>query len=1240
MQQYEVMLLSTSLACARQLRVKANTEIDGTQMAELLSTISPVERWYLYHCPLEDCHRLPLSHKLVLSDVPRNSAELANNSGGLKLYVPDGPDAGAYLSLSPGKHEIGRCPPLSLSDPQISRLQARLEVNERRLKFKILGSHAVDLKRADEDISINGEIDLSINDRLLVGNTTMVLGDPTRSNIAHRISSDELDFQLPDAPELQRLIALCLTALIPIVSGILLAVLTGSILFLAISGLSASLGLFPAGQLVLERRRWKRKALLLRSQTLEARRMYASDLGAAVISGLEHMALGILPSTMPPLVFGTGTWDLPGLSPVTARSQKSEKVVGRARRSRATRIESVPVFAHAKAETWQIVSPVNPESLSLLFALLSRFLPHIASGQIQLALDPDLAQLPPEILLLNNVSQISIGEIESAREDISSPVSIFSNNECSTIERIYVTSKPALKSPKTLVISLNPSLSEDAQYWVEPSIPKAQLPDNRLSIEQLQMLSRDRFVRLILHFLEHQPTIENSKEPTAQVYSSSSLRTVIGRDATQNLQILDFDVDGPHVLICGTTGSGKSEALRRIIVDLARRYAPEQVAFALIDFKGGAGLSAFAGLPHVQLSTSDLDQAEAQRMLAQLEHEIRRRERIFQFHGCSDLFEYNMLTDVPAVPRLVVVIDEFKVFIESLSEASSRVDRIAAVGRSLGIHLVISTQRASGAVSAQTRANINTVIALRVSDAADSMELVGIPAAAKLTLPGSAYIRTTDRSSRRMQFALAIDAEPFGSIYERGPSSLNLQKLIDFGPVENLPNRHELNELVESIQSSWKYRLIPESGFAPTLPRPDEPWPESILVSGLSDSEACYGLIDQIDDGILQPLTISFESTPGLLICGIQQAGARQLIGMMAGDTIRTLFIGADASGMNFDHELVRTLDGKDRYEFNEAISYLERHSGNERLRLVVCGVANLQSNLDPGSFQRFDQLLSSILRKGSASRIQIIIAVDRDQNLLKASSLCTEQWYFPLEASDTLTMGWPKLPPCSQIAGRGVRVSSSSPPMIIQLLAPPPSATPVRTSSKWVCSSNSQVLGSSDGFHLGNTSFTGTLYRLSEAGTTFIICAQQDDRENLSQMLSKRWSSILLRSIPEIEDWLEKRNACPPAMNSPLLCMELSSTSYVELATLYQRLKETGSKLVFFIPPSPRLQFDFGISGMGLDERDVIAVEAEHAHDLQPMNWPPLPIHMRTTNIEAKRQWRAITHFKGQLHAILITHD
>jgi len=140
--------------------------------------------------------------------------------------------------------------------------------------------------------------------------------------------------------------------------------------------------------------------------------------------------------------------------------------------------------------------------------------------------------------------------------------------------------------------------------------------------------------------------------------------------------------------------------------------------------------------------------------------------------------------------------------------------------------------------------------------------------------------------------------------------------------------------------------------------------------------------------------------------------------------------------------------------------------------------------------------------------------------------------------------------------------------------------------------------------------------------------------------MLSTRWSSVLLHSIAEIEQWLVNRNACPRPTTDPILCVELSSTSFAELATLYQRLKEAGSKLVFFIPPSPRLQFDFGIAGMGLDERDVVAVEAEHSHDLQPMNWPPLPFQLGTTNVEGKRCWRAIAHFEGQLHPLIITRN
>jgi len=221
---------------------------------------------------------------------------------------------------------------------------------------------------------------------------------------------------------------------------------------------------------------------------------------------------------------------------------------------------------------------------------------------------------------------------------------------------------------------------------------------------------------------------------------------------------LDLVADGPHVLVAGTTGSGKSEALRTIIASLAYDLAPDQVTFALIDFKGGAGLGPCAGLPHVGSVLTDLEPHSARRCLLALVAELADRKRACAASGATGFDDW--VRDRP--PRLVVVVDEFQEIAAADREFVPELTRLAAQGRSLGIHLVLATQRPAGAVGAQIRANIGTTLALRTASESESRDLLGSSAAALIpaNLPGRAVLlRGTELEP--VQVALpVVDAPP------------------------------------------------------------------------------------------------------------------------------------------------------------------------------------------------------------------------------------------------------------------------------------------------------------------------------------------------------------------------------------------------------------------------------------------------------------------------------------------------
>ncbi|MCU1677889.1 MAG: cell division-related protein, partial [Frankiales bacterium] len=211
--------------------------------------------------------------------------------------------------------------------------------------------------------------------------------------------------------------------------------------------------------------------------------------------------------------------------------------------------------------------------------------------------------------------------------------------------------------------------------------------------------------------------------------------------------VLDLSRDGPHALVAGTTGAGKSELLQSIVASLAVANRPDAMTFVLVDYKGGSAFKECVRLPHTVGMVTDLDAHLVGRALESLSAELRRREHLLAAVGAKDIEDYvTLLRGNPALdamPRLVIVIDEFASMVRDLPDFVTGLVNIAQRGRSLGIHLILATQRPSGVVSPEIRANTNLRIALRVTDASESTDVVGAPDAARIakSTPGRAYAR-------------------------------------------------------------------------------------------------------------------------------------------------------------------------------------------------------------------------------------------------------------------------------------------------------------------------------------------------------------------------------------------------------------------------------------------------------------------------------------------------------------------
>ncbi|AQZ66681.1 cell division-related protein [[Actinomadura] parvosata subsp. kistnae] len=202
---------------------------------------------------------------------------------------------------------------------------------------------------------------------------------------------------------------------------------------------------------------------------------------------------------------------------------------------------------------------------------------------------------------------------------------------------------------------------------------------------------------------------------------------------------VDLRLDGPHGLIAGTTGAGKSELLQTLICSLAVANRPDQLTFVLIDYKGGAAFKECVRLPHTVGMVSDLDGHLTQRALDSLAAELRRRERLLLAAGAKDIDDYTG----PGLPRLVLVIDEFAALVAELPDFVTGLVDIARRGRSLGIHLILATQRPAGVVTADIQANTSLRIALRVTEPAESADVIDLPDAAHISksTPGRCYVR-------------------------------------------------------------------------------------------------------------------------------------------------------------------------------------------------------------------------------------------------------------------------------------------------------------------------------------------------------------------------------------------------------------------------------------------------------------------------------------------------------------------
>ncbi|MFD8538152.1 FtsK/SpoIIIE domain-containing protein [Streptomyces rubrogriseus] len=372
---------------------------------------------------------------------------------------------------------------------------------------------------------------------------------------------------------------------------------------------------------------------------------------------------------------------------------------------------------------------------------------------------------------------------------------------------------------------------------------------------------------------------------------------------------IDMRKDGPHGLIAGTTGSGKSELLQTIVAALAVANTPENMTFVLVDYKGGSAFKDCVKLPHTVGMVTDLDAHLVERALESLGAELKRREHILAAADAKDIEDYQDLVrrdpSHAPVPRLLIVIDEFASMVRDLPDFVTGLVNIAQRGRSLGIHLLLATQRPSGVVSPEIRANTNLRIALRVTDGGESSDVIDSPEAGHISknTPGRAYVRLGHSSLVPFQSgrvggrrpgaadpaALAPWVGPLGW-EELGRAALAKPKTESREDDEIT----DLKVLVDAVRDANRSMGIPAQ-HSPWLPALDEKLLlDEIEVPALAGAApgklppAPYGIEDLPSDQARRPVVVDFASFGHLMIGGAPRSGRSQVLRTIAGSLART----------------------------------------------------------------------------------------------------------------------------------------------------------------------------------------------------------------------------------------------------------------------------------------------------------------------------------------------------------------
>ncbi len=266
---------------------------------------------------------------------------------------------------------------------------------------------------------------------------------------------------------------------------------------------------------------------------------------------------------------------------------------------------------------------------------------------------------------------------------------------------------------------------------------------------------------------------------------------------------------GPHGLVAGTTGSGKSETLQTYMLSLALNYSPDDIGFFIIDFKGGGMSGLFQGLPHLIGSISNLSGNQVRRAMISIKSENKRRQRLFSENNVNNINLYTKLykngeVKVP-LPHMFIIVDEFAELKREEPEFMKELISVAQVGRSLGVHLILSTQKPSGTVDDNIWSNSKFKLCLRVQDKQDSNDMLHKPDAAYITQAGRGYLQVgNDEVYELFQSGYS------GAFYDENAEGMKSEvaSMITTNGKTSLIGNHQKRLQQEIAKRKWIEKLI------------------------------------------------------------------------------------------------------------------------------------------------------------------------------------------------------------------------------------------------------------------------------------------------------------------------------------------------------------------------------------------------------------------------------------------------